>query len=429
MAWRPHESGHPIPEVIDTTGITGFGLCRHIPTPGRGTSPPPDQKTMPHEQRTNRARPRTWLGRCWARCPVITGRPLVRIAPRSPPPGPIETAVGLLLGHAFGPLRPRPQRLIAATLLGTGGHPPPSVATVAASANLSIPRVNQLRREARGIAAAAGSPASLLAAMKVLAEGPVLVAADAAAANQAAGHTTNALHPSCLIQVARLFGAPPPAFAVLRHGAVDMVIPDRLVPAMAALRHDLRRLAYASTMVDLTLAAPPGVSAAACAAVLGADPRWTVHLQPLDDGQLRWWAWLRHPAAQIGVVAAQCLRLLTAQPRPLTQLHAATTAALQTLPPYDRRAATVPPAAVLNSWLLEQRHTREHDGILTAVTPLTNRLDDALLAVIPTGGGSVNRAQLRAALTAVGYTDASAATLVGRSPVIQRCDHDTYIAR
>ena len=98
-------------------------------------------------------------------------------------------------------------------------------------------------------------------------------------------------------------------------------------------------------------------------------------------------------------------------------------------PPFDRRAATVPPAAVLNSWLLEQGHAREHDGILAAVTPLTNRLDDALLAALPTDGGSLNRAQLRAALTAVGYTDASAATLVGRSPVIQRCDHDTYIAR
>ena len=234
---------------------------------------------------------------------MITAPPLVRTAPRVPPPGPIETAVGLLLGHAFGPMRPRPQRLVAATLLGTGGHPPPSAATVAASAGLCVARVNQLRREARGIAAAAGSPASLLAAIKVLAEGPVLVAADAAAANHAAGHTTNALHPSCLMQVARLFGAPAPAFVVRSHGAVDVVIPDRLAPAMATLHHDLRRLAYASTMVDLTVATPPGVSAAACAAVMGADPRWTVHLQPLDDGQSRWWAWLRHPAAQMCATA------------------------------------------------------------------------------------------------------------------------------
>ena len=97
----------------------------------------------------------------------------------------------------------------------------------------------------------------------------------------------------------------------------------------------------------------------------------------------------------------------------------------------DRRvqAATVPPAVVLNTWLLEQGHAREHGGILTTVPPRTNRVDDALLAVIPADGGSLNRAQLRAGLTAVGYTDASAATLVGRSQFIQRCDHDTDIAR
>ena len=51
------------------------------------------------------------------------------------------------------------------------------------------------------------------------------------------------------------------------------------------------------------------------------------------------------------------------------------TAALDALPPYDRRAATVPPAEVLNVWLLEQGHAQEHNGILTAVTPQQNRLD------------------------------------------------------
>lgn len=413
------------------------------------------------------------------------------VVPSGPPPGPLEVAVGLLVGHAF-PGRLGWQRATRLVLLGfeaarsagsvgaggvaagTGGVGPLSWESAAAVAGVNAATLRSKAGEARRLARVVGPPASLLAATRVLEDGPVCLAGEASTALVSAGCAVGPVHPRAVLACARLF-AVPVAARVVALGGVEVVVPDRLADVLRQLVVVARELTGASTAVRLVeVAKRAGVSPAVAGVVLGADPAWVLHeasplvprrgdvdvdvaavVSPPEGGAAGSvgsggvWVWAARTGHRRGVPGSLALRALAVRPYGVGELHAVAVAAVERMPPSMRHGAVVPPAQVLAAWLVQQDLAALEPGrtdpgkgpgttvpegggggvVLRCRRTEVSRLDVVLLAAVAAHGGQASTAQLAGALRAAGWAPSSCQSLPRLSPVLVRAGRDIYRAR
>jgi len=380
--------------------------------------------------------------------------------PQVPAPGPLETAVGLVLAQAH-PLRPEVWAVLTAHLLGVDGAPPLSLAEAAASVGRPAWWVRELLPRVRMVARHAGPPASLVAAVGVLEDGPVRTAVEASAALVAAGACAGPVHPGGVLRAAQVLGAAcraqllaadhddrqggdgggaaartgPAGPAVPRRPALVVVAPAGRAALVRAVMGAVVAAERRGDVVDLdTAAAAAGVPVAAARLVVDRHEGWQVH----DAGDGRWWVWRRPLVRKRGLVTSTAVRLLAARAYDPGALHAAVVDAVERLPPATRRDVFVPPAKVLAAWLAAQdlrepngdpADAGEAGGRLRCPPALALRSDVVLLEAVATAGGSAGASELAAALRAAGYSASTSTQLARTCPVLVRVGRGRYALR
>jgi len=390
--------------------------------------------------------------------------------PQAPAPGPLETAVGLVLAQAH-PARPNVWAVLASHLLGVGGAPPLSVAEAAASVGRPAWWVRELLPRVRMVARHAGPPASLVAAVGVLEDGPVRTAAEASTALVAAGACTGPVHPDGVLRAAQVLGAAcrvqllaaepgdrqggdgcgpagpigPAGPAVQGRPAAVVVAPAGRAALVRAVMGAVVAAERRGDVVDLAAAAAAaGVPMAAAHVVIDRLEGWQTYdsgegpYGPLGSGCGWWWAWRRPLVRKRGLVTSTAVRLLAARAYSRGELHAAVVDAVDRLPPTTRRDVAVPPAEVLAAWLtaqdlLEPAGDQADDGRaggrLRCSPALALRSDAVLLEAVAAAGGTADTTQLAAGLRTAGYSASTSTQLARSSPVLVRVGWSRYAAR
>jgi hypothetical protein len=407
-------------------------------------------------------------------------RALRRSWPSTPAPGLLEAAVGLVLVQAH-PVRPEAWAVLTAHLLGVDGGAPVSLAQAAASVGRPAWWVRELLPRVRMVARHAGPPASLLAAVRVLEDGPVRTAGEASAALVAAGACAGPVHPGGVLRAAEVLGAGcaaqlltaapggpgGPAEGVADAGdardtgdtggrvdlagarAVEEVVaPAGRAPLVRAVMAAVVAAERRGDVVDLAEAAATvgsaGVPVGAVRLVVGRQPGWQVHHHRGGAGDgpgaahgrgaigaSSWWAWRRPLVRKRGLVTSVAVRLLAARAYEAGELHAAVVDVVERLSPATRRDAGVPPAAVLVAWLTAQGllEPAAAGGLLRCPADLALGSDVVLLQAVTAAGGTVEVAGLAEALRAAGYSASTSTQLARTCPVLTRVGRGRYAAR
>jgi len=364
--------------------------------------------------------------------------------PSTPAPGRLEAAIGLVLAQAH-PVRPEVWAVLTAHLLGVDGGPPLSVADAAALVGRPAWWVRELLPQVRMVARHAGPPASLVAAARVLEDGPVCTEAEASAALAAAGVCAGPVHPGGVLRTAQVLGDGCRA-QLLAAGAEVVVAPTGRAALVRGVMGTVVAAERRGDVVDLdAVAIAAGVPVAAARVVVGRQPGWVTHdagneLQSSGGG--RWWAWRRPLMRKRGLVTSTAVRLLAARAYDPGELHAAVVDVVDRLPPATRREAVVPPAGVLVAWLTAQGLLEPadaggdvgHDGAYDPVAlrcprRLALRSDVVLLEAVAAAGGTAGTTELAAALRAAGYSPSTSTQLARTCPVLVRVGRGFYAAR
>ncbi|MHB8449241.1 MAG: hypothetical protein ACYDAQ_02055 [Mycobacteriales bacterium] len=178
--------------------------------------------------------------------------------PTSPPPGPLDEAVGMML-HRLVPFQPDWLAALRARLGLDGGPPtvqravacvlPPGHVTLRGRPGEGQPRVlaaqNLLRTrlgELARMGAATGAPTALPAALCLLARFAPLAAPDVGEVLQASGLTARAMTMSSIALLARLFGVAEPELVVLGRAPGWVFTPVGVKP-MTDVAGRVRRIA------------------------------------------------------------------------------------------------------------------------------------------------------------------------------------------
>jgi len=349
--------------------------------------------------------------------------------PSSPAPGPVEAAVALVLAQAL-PGRQEAWAALRAHLLGLAGGPPVPAAQAAAAVGRPVGWLRGLLPRVRMVARHAGPPTSLVAAVRVLEDGPVRTVEEAAAALVAAGVCAGPVHAGGVLRAAEVLGAGCSAQLVdggPGGGGAVVVAPagrDALERSVigAVVSADRR-----GDVVDLAeVAADAGVPVVAVRVVLERETGWQVH----DAGDGSWWAWRRPLVRKRGLVTSAAVRLLAARAYDQDELHAAVVDVVDRFPPATRREATVPPAGVLVAWLVGQDLLEPADGGGLRCAPgLALASDAVLLEAVRAAGGTADAGQLAVALGAAGYSASTATQLARTCPVLVRVARGRYAPR
>jgi len=377
--------------------------------------------------------------------------------PSTPAPGPLETAVGLVLAQAH-PVRPEVWAALTAHLLGVDGGPPVPVADVAASVGRPSWWVRDLLPRVRMVARHVGPPASLVAAVGVLEGGPVRTAAEASAALVAAGVCAGPVHPGGVLRVAEVLGAEccaqlltgePGGLPVGGSGpsGPGVVAPAGRTALVRAVMGGVVAADRRGDVVDLTgVAAQVGVPVVAVRVVVEREPGWRTHHEGGGGSQGSrgsgespppWWAWRQPLTRKRGLVTSLAVRMLAVRAYDPGELWAAVVDVVDRLPPVTRRDAVVPPVGVLVAWLaaqdlLEPAPLAGGDagaGVLRCPPGLALRSDVVLLEAAVAAGGTAEVGVLAAALRVAGYSTSTSTQLARSCPVLVRVGRGRYAPR
>lgn len=358
--------------------------------------------------------------------------------PSSPAPGPVETALALVLAQA-APAQPLAWQVLEAHLLGTGGSPPLPAPAAAAAAGVRLSWLRGLLSRVRMVARHTGPPDSVVAGVRLLEDGGVRTLEEARAALVAAGVSQTGVHPGGVLRVAEVLG-PECRAQLVEAGGMVVVAPGGRVALERAVRTAAAQAVRGVDVAPVAAgAAATGAPVAVAADVLGRDARWVVH----EAGDGSWWCWRRGSRpGQRHLVASTVVRLLAVRSYAPSELRDAVVEALSRLPPSARTGLDVEAIAPVEVWvawlvsgglLVPDEETREGSGApggLLRCAPEVGAASDLVLAdAVRAAGRALSTGQLAVVLREAGYAPSSATQLARSSPVLRRVARDAYVLR